>query len=330
MPVSNSELFPFLREYGRHSMAYTSLEPDFKYFLLEGVGYIAYITYTHWLYARKARQIVLADPVCDSENYSEIVDRFVEQFPDVIFVQSSKHFAKVLDEKAYQVNQFGIETEILIDGFNLKGKLRAKLRQWRNKCEREDVEVKELSIEQCQNVDEIKALSQTWLDKKGGAEFSFLVRPLRFEKEIDVRYFWAFKDNKLIAFATFDPMYSKGNIVGYYHNIDRLGENAPHGTSALIVLKAIEVFEQENIEFVSLGMSPLYLQRGMALEFNHHHFTRKAFWYAFEKLNFLYPFKGNASHKNKFNGVKKPVYISSTNGTGLIEVFRMMKAIGML
>lgn len=330
MLASNSELFSFLREYGRHSMAYTSLEPSFKYFLLDDIGYIAYISYKHWLFARKERQIVLADPVCDSKHYSEIVDRFIERFPNVIFVQSSKRFAKVLDKKAFQVNQFGIETEILINEFDLKGKLRAKLRQWRNKCEREGVEVKELSIEQCQNIDEIKALSETWLESKGGAEFGFLVRPLRFEKETDVRYFWAFKDNKLIAFATFDPMYSKGKIVGYYHNIDRLGENAPHGTSALIVLKAIEVFKQEEVEFVSLGMSPLYLQRGMALEFNHHHFTRKAFWYAFEKLNFLYPFKGNASHKNKFNGEKKPVYISSTNGTGLLEVFRMMKAIGIL
>ncbi len=323
------ELLPYLKKYGTHSMAYTSLEPEMEYFIVDGLGYIAYISFKHWLWARDERKIVLADPLCVPENYQKIIQLFLTKYPNVIFVQSSKRMAEVLHRESFQINQFGIETEIPLKDFSLKGKHRAKLRQWQNKCKREGVVIKEQPIDTCKNIDEIKVLSQQWLSKKSGDEFSFLVRPLRFEREPDVRYFWAYQADKLIALATFDPMYANGKVVAYYHNIDRLDVSAPHGTSASIILEAINTFEKEGIQFVSLGMSPLYLQGGASQEMNHHKFTRKAFFYAYEKLNFIYPFKGNYSHKNKFNGVKKCVYISSTKGTGLWQIFVMMKAIKM-
>jgi len=105
---------------------------------------------------------------------------------------------------------------------------------------------------------------------------------------------------------------------------------APNGTSASIILAAINTFKEEGIDTVNLGMSPLFLQRGLKNELNYNKFTRKAFWYAFEKLGSIYPFKGNASHKKKFNGDVSPIYISGTNGTGLREVFALIKANGMI
>jgi len=328
--TANEALFPYLQQNGSHCMAYTSLEPQMEYFILEGVGYIAYISFKHWFFAWKERKIVLADPICDVENIQIIIAAFIKKYPNVIFVQSSKSTATVLDKLGYQVNLFGIENEIPLADFTLQGKARAKLRQWRNKCVREGVMVKEACISDCNNLEEVKALSTTWLKNKGGDDLGFLVRPFRFETEKDVRYFWAYQNEKLIGFALFDPIYQNNKIIGYYHNIDRIAEGAPHGTSATILLDAIEVFRQENVEKVSLGMSPLYVPNGLKNEFNYHPFTRKAFRYAFEKLNFLYSFKGNLTHKKKFAGLQEPIYISSTNGTGLREVFVMMKAIGML
>ena len=331
MEKTSVELFPYLRKHGSDCMAYTNLEPDREYFVMDGVGYIAYVSFKHWLWAWKERKMILADPVCAVENYEKIIAAFIKKFPKVIFVGISKEFAEILVQIGLQVNQFGIETDILIEDSDLKGKKRAKLRQWRNKCIREGVVVKEMPIEDCQNIDEINELSKKWLESKKGRSFGFIVRPLRFKNEEGVRYFWAFKDEKLIALAVFDPIYKDGKIIGYFHNMDRMNDEAPHGTSVFIILSAIEIFKEEGVQFVSLGMSPLCLQRGMVNELeNYHMFTRKSFMYAFEKLNFLYPFMGNASHKNKFNGLQKPIYISSTNGMGLKEVFVMMKAMGMV
>ncbi len=329
MEKKSADLLPYFKQYGSNCMAYTSLEPDMEHFVMDGVGYIAYVSYKHWLWAWKERKIVLADPVCAEEDYQKIFTAFIKKKPNVIFVGVSTEPAKVLEKMGYMVNQFGIETDILLNNFDLGGKKRAKLRQWRNKCEREGVVVREKPIADCQNVEEIKELSKKWLQNKRGRRVEFLVRPLRFNNEEGVRHFWAHQNGNLIAFAVFDPIYENGEVIGYFHNMDRYKDDVPHGTSVYIILSAIEIFRQEGVQFVALGMSPLCLQKGMKNELDSYHLrTRKSFWYAFDKLNFLYPFKGNASHKNKFNGLQKPIYISSTNGMGLKEVFIMIKAIG--
>lgn len=311
-------------------MAYTTLEPTMEYFIEPDIGYISYISYKHWLWARSERKIILSDPVCDSQQYKKIITKFLEKYPNVIFVQSSRAMAEVLSNMGFEVNCFGVETDINLVNFDLKGKQRAKLRQWRNKCEREGVKVNEQEIADYPSKESIEKLSRDWLKKKGGKEYNFLVRPLRFENEQDVRYFWAHQNKKLIGLAAFDPIYNNNKVVGYYHNIDRFDDAAPHGTSASIVLHAMEQFKKDGVETLSLGMSPLYLQRGLSKELNYNVRTRKSFWYAFDKLNWIYPFKGNASHKNKFNGEKYPVYFSTTRGNSLPQVFVMLKAIGML
>lgn len=329
--MKNADLYAYFKEYGNHSMAYTGLEPDMQHFILEGIGYIAYSEYRHWLWARGGRQIVIADPICSPENYTEIINQFIKKNPNVLFVHSSLEFAKVLQKMGFEVNEFGYETNIVIDGFNLKGKHRAKLRQWQNKCTREGLEVTETTFSTYPKPEEIEQLSRDWLKNKKGESLSILTRPLRLKDEQDVRYFIGCQNNKLIGFAVFDPIYSAGKVIAYYHNLDRISDSAPHGTSASIILAAIEIFKEENIEYVALGMSPMSLRKAQAWELSGFNtFTRKSFWYAFEKLNFLYPFKGNASHKKKFFGETKPVYFSGTKGTNLWEVFLLLKAMGML
>ena len=39
---SFSERVAFLKKFGRHSMAFSALQPDMRYFDLEGIGYIAF------------------------------------------------------------------------------------------------------------------------------------------------------------------------------------------------------------------------------------------------------------------------------------------------
>ena len=328
--ASNDLIIPYLEKYGSHCMAYSSLEPDMQYFVVDGVGYIAYKPFKHWFWSLSGRQIVLADPVCSPDNYKQLLSQFIKVYPDAMFVQISKAVAKALNDLGYEVNQFGIETEISLEDFSLAGKKRAKLRQWQNKCHREEVSFNELSIDDCQNIAEIKALSESWLKSKGGDGLGLLIRPLRFQQEKDTRYFWAYQHDKLVGMALFDPIYRDGKVVAYYHNIDRISAASPHGTGAALLLFAMKQFAKEGVEYVSLGMSPMSLYRGMKGELNYRPFTRKAFLFAYKHLNFLYPFQGNFTHKRKFAGQVKPVYVSSTRGTGLKQIFIMMKAIGMI
>ena len=88
--------------------------------------------------------------------------------------------------------------------------------------------------------------------------------------------------------------------------------NAPHGTGAAILIHAMNKFHTEGIQSVSLGLSPLYKLKNYPTQ---NKFTLKALRFTFKHLNFIYPFKGNASHKKKFDGKANNIYFSSKNNS---------------
>ncbi|MCK5811027.1 MAG: DUF2156 domain-containing protein, partial [Cocleimonas sp.] len=247
-------------------MSYSGLQEGLEYFLIKGIGYISYLRYKHRLFSPRGKIIVLADPVCAKENYSYLLQQFIKNNPKVMFIQISREVAVILDQLGYEVNQFGVETEMAIQQYDLKGKTKSSLRQWRNKCQRENVEVEEIDLYQCKQIEEIKLLSASWLKSKGGKQLSFLNRPFLYQNETDTRCFVARQHNKLVGVTVFDPLYRNGKVYGYYHNIDRILENVPHGVSPYLILAAMDVFRQEKVEILSLGMSPLYQ---LGAEFNY-------------------------------------------------------------
>ncbi|CAA6803407.1 MAG: Unknown protein [uncultured Thiotrichaceae bacterium] len=316
-------LWPHLKQCGDQCISYSVLQPELQYFFVQDIGFIAYQQCRHGLFAPFGRTIVLGNPMCSEKHYRWITMRFLEKYPKTIFLQVERNYGEVLQSLGHEVNCFGTETELTLDGFSLAGKARSKLRQWQNGCQRKQVEVREENFSDV-NLSAITQLSDSWIKRRGGHELRFLTRPFLLHGERDVRLFTAYQGESLLGFAVFDPMYREGEIIGYYHNVDRLAENAPHGTSAYIILKAMDIFRSEKKERVSLGLSPLFRLRE---PFTHRKFTADALWFTYHKLNFLYPFQGNASHKKKFNGQQKQVFFSSTQGNSLRELFIIIKAL---
>jgi phosphatidylglycerol lysyltransferase len=316
----------YLKRYGQCCVAYSGLQPDLDYYVKEGMGYIAYSSFRHLLFAWKGRKIVLANPVCADGDLLTLTQSFLREHKHVIFLQIDEKMAVVLNSLGYEINEFGIETELPMPHFSLAGKHRSKLRQWRNKCEKSAVLVIEKKCSSA-NKQEVEALSAQWIKRKGGHEYTFLTRPFYLVDEVDVRYFEAYQNEKLIGFAVFDPIYKDGKVMAYYHNVDRISADAPHGTGVYIILQAMALMEQEDkgITYISLGMSPLYKVHDK--KFPHNKFTSDALWFTFHKLNFLYPFQGNASHKKKFHGRQKKVYLCSTEGNSIKELLATMKAL---
>ncbi|WP_321402299.1 phosphatidylglycerol lysyltransferase domain-containing protein [Maridesulfovibrio sp.] len=152
---------------------------------------------------------------------------------------------------------------------------------------------------------------QIGVERRGGRELSFLTRPLPKKDEEDVRFFWARREGRRLGFTGFDPIYSCGKIVGYYHNFDRICSEAVNGTSAFTLLQAIKIFQSEGKEILSLGLSPLSgMEKGYDLAGPLQILSQLFYKYG-EKI---YPFKGNAGHKSKFCGKKKKVYVASNAG----------------
>lgn len=251
-----------------------------------------------------------------------MLERFIAKYKNVTILQCSRFVAERLSELGYQVNHIGYEAELPLPN-KLTGKHKAKLRQWSNKCQREKVIVEEKAYSECNPV-ELNNLFKQWLQKKGGKEMAFITRPFMHAEEPGVRYFWARQEGRLIGMAAFDPLYESGQVIGYYHNLDRILPDSPNGTSAYIVLQAMQQFAEEKCRYVSLGFMPFY---ALHRHFPHNEFTMKAFRFFYKHLNFLYPCKGSISHKKKFGGQERvPVYFSSTKGTRLWEMLILMWA----
>jgi len=129
--------------------------------------------------------------------------------------------------------------------------------------------------------------------------------------------------------AVFDPIYKNDQVIAYYHNVDRILPDAPNGTGAFIILEALKQFRQEGKAYVSLGLSPLFMIQSRPGH-NKNQQTQKALKYAFKNLNSIYPFQGNANHKQKFAGNQRQVYIAATQGNSLWQVLVLLRALGSL
>ena len=314
-------LGPYLKQHGRGCLAYSTLQ-DLDYFIDENRGYIAYSSFKHPLFSRNEKKMVLADPISARKDYQAIIESFLDLNSDSVFLQISRGAAEVLDAYGLQVNQMGIETELNLEGFSAKGASRSKLRQWRNKCLREGVTVEEKSISDV-NFFEVRHVSNEWTGRKGGHELLLLTRPLVHEAEKDVRYFWAKQNHKIVGICIFDPMYENQKTIGYYHNFDRMIKNAPNGTGVSCVLEAIKKFKEEGVKVLSLGMSPL---SRIEDDLNHSALISRIAKILYTYGNFIYPFKGNESHKNKYDGRREKVYFSCSRGNDLRELICFMKS----
>lgn len=321
----------FLRQYGVGSMAFSSLQPELKYFIHKDYGYMAFLYLRDLIWAPKGFNVILGDPICQPESFDRLLDAYLDEVgaENTAFVHLSHTIAEKLSKRGVNVNQMGVEHLIDLTSFDIKlpGSQFSHIRRWRNKSKKEGVEVKELPFDAI-NPGEFQAVNENWLSRKGGSEYIGLTRPLRVEDKQDVRYFWAFKGERLIGFAFFDPMYRDGKIYGYIHNIARLDDTCPNGTNDLIILTAVEKMQQEGLEVVSLGLSPLAGIEDKTLPC--HKGISKILQFMFKNCEFVYPFKGNFFHKEKYRSRKEQTYLAilpNSNLYRLMGVFRTLKVL---
>jgi lysylphosphatidylglycerol synthetase-like protein (DUF2156 family) len=299
----------YLTRHGRSSLAYSSLQPGMQCFLEPGVGYIAYVSPD----SKHPVSICLSDPICKSDDYEQLLTKFVNQRETPVFVHISKAIATILSTKGFLINEIGSEMVIDLEQFSLSGSDKAFLRSQRNRAQKDGLIVLEQSMEQV-GADALRQLSDRWMEKKvvSSAELSFLLRPIVYDDEKDVRKFYAYRNEKLVGFGAFDPMYEDGQVIGYIANTLRSTSDGNYSVPDTIILKAMEVFKAEGKKFVSLGFLPLYAVSDSG-EFAYSPLLKKAFQFAYEHLNWVYEFKDLAFHKTR--------YRPGTNGCDLVKVY---------
>lgn len=286
-----------LKQYGRGSLAYSSLQAGMQYYMNDKLGYCAYVP----LSDSEDSVCVLADPICSKENLRAFLDAFLLEKKDPIFLHASHDTAEILNERGFSVNELGVETIIEIQKFTLSGNKRQALRQARNNAKRDNLVCREVLSSDPEMRKAFRKISEEWMKHKvmNDSEMQFIVRPIVYVDEIDVRKFVALKDDTVVGFIIFDPIYENGKVKGYIANHLRSNLDRSYSVVDFILLEALDIFKAEGKEELSLGLSPL-AKVDDSEEFRHSKLLTAHFKYSFEKANFLYNFKNLYRHKSKY------------------------------
>lgn len=309
-----SQRVDYLKQYGIHSQAFSTLQPGMKYFDMPGIGYIAYMT--KW-----GKAFVLGDPVADPANFELILTEFHKKHSSANFIQVTKPIADILNRRFnYFGTQFGSESKIDLVNWDLKGKKKQILRTALNQSEQAGITVKERFSD-----DHTREISEAWIKtrKCKSNEIRFLIRPMVMNYKENERHFYAYQDGKAVGFIYFDPIYDKNKIVSYVPNISRACAEFKQGIFYTLMCHAMAVFKAEGIPYIDLGLIPLSLSEEMEPQESRP--LKRIFKLVYEKGNFLYNFKGLEFTKSRFRGDMEKTYVCHKNPLPMIDFLSVFK-----
>jgi lysylphosphatidylglycerol synthetase-like protein (DUF2156 family) len=291
------ERLAYLKKYGNHCLSFSQLQHGMHYFDVPGIGFIAFGQ--KW-----GKRFVLADPVCDTKYRETLLERFINQDNDPVFVQISQDIAELIHARfGYYTTQFGVEINVDLEDWNLKGKKKQILRTSVNHARKAGVFIEEsFTGNGCQK------LNDEWLKtrKVKNREIRFLIRPMGMDFQEGTRKFYAYLDGELIGFIFFDPIYMDNRIIAYVPNISRFSNKFKPGIFYPLMIHAMNIFKQEGVKYLNLGLCPLVgddndmpgesaiLKRINRLLYNHG--------------NWIFSFKGLYFTKSRFGGTESRIF----------------------
>ena len=311
-----------LREYGNFALAYSAtFQPGLDYFGDEE-GFLAYKQVG-------STAFVLTNPVAPIAGCEDLIRRFVSAKDDVCFWQTSRSIAKILQTIGFCVNEMGTETRIDLDGYDFDGPKKRNFRRALNRAASRSYTIVERSVTSLDRK-ELRTVSERWRQTRGvkTREMTFLTRPAILDDEIDVRKFFTFdRDGSLQAFAFFDPIYKRGEVVGYLCSAKRRLPEADTLVGYAILHRAIRTFQNERRAILSLGLSPLCGIEDKELSSNR--LVSFGFRAAYRSRLFnelVYPLQGFAAHKGAFCGSAQQTYCAFQRGLALSQLIKMPRA----
>ena len=291
------ERLAYLKKYGNHCLSFSLLQPGMHYFDVAGMGFIAFGQ--QW-----GKRFVLADPVCDAKDRETLLARFMNLDNDPVFVQISEDIAALIHARfGYYCTQFGVELNVDLERWDLKGKKKQVLRTSINHARKAGVLIEEGCTD-----NGCSQLNDEWLRtrKVKNREIRFLIRPKDMDYQEGTRKFYAHLDGELIGFIFFDPLYMDERIISYVPNISRFSSTFKPGIFYPLMIHAMETFKQEGVQYLNLGLCPLVaddndmpgesviLKRINRLLYNHG--------------NWIFSFKGLYFTKSRFGCTESPIF----------------------
>ena len=263
----------------------------------------------------------MAEPVCDKKDQETVIDAFLKTDSFTAFVQIPESLTKLLNEKSgYHATQFGIESVVDLNNWNLKGKKKQILRTALNQASKRKIDISENYNENRHN-----RFSKEWIKtrKLKNREIRFLIRPVNMDYEEGTRKFFAYQEDKMIGFVFFDPVYSKGKIIGYVPNISRFDLSFKQGIFYAIMAHAFQIFKQEGVTQIHMGLSPFSVS-----DSDIHYESvvpKKLVRFLYQYGNRIYSFKGLYFTKSRFRGTEYRTFCSHKGNYPFREILTLFK-----
>ncbi len=307
-PMNLPQVRQLIQKHGSQSSANFLIQKNVKYFGTPSTGVIGYTQHKS-IFGNT--NIVFTNPVCAPEDLNFLLNAYLmDQKNPTLFLGVDDKVKNLLAPFGFQSNQIGVESFIELSGFELRGKNKKQLRHASNFSHRVPCEVKELAWKAVSS-QQVSNVSKMWRAQKGmsRSELKLLTRPPVFKDEPYVRKFYCMQGDRILGYVFFEPYYEKGIVKGYCANIIRaLPEHAFNGVSDFIILEAIKQFQNEGIQELSLGISPLY---DIQPEPNDRPALRNILNFMYQHANSIYSFQGLAYHKTRYRPIQKPWYLCS-------------------
>ena len=319
---SPEERVRYLKEFGCHSLAYSTLQPGLRYFDVPDVGYLGYQTYG-------GRDFVLSSPICADNNLETLLGEFIRTHEHPCFVQVYQREADLLrDVFHHYVTPMGVEFWLHGQTWTTHGGEKTHIRRWINTARNANVTVRQIDMGELRY--DLQRVSDQWRDsRRNEGKLRFLVRDFSPDPAVQAftRPYGAFQHGGLIGVVDFAPMFRAQHATGYYADIVRTIPGAPNGTSDLIIATAFQEFIREKANILSLGLAPLAKLGPCS---NEPLFIRKLLSLLYVTGNRLYPFKGIYFHKEKYRGEEIPAFYTSKNRNAVAELLKIFRLIGVL
>ncbi|MBU4189875.1 MAG: DUF2156 domain-containing protein [Candidatus Thermoplasmatota archaeon] len=293
-----SKLMECLRKHGRTSSSYLTLNKNIKYFIPDSFdGYVGYVEYVN--------TVVALEPVCSDAHVSEIIHGFksfcIKNKKHICFFGCTEETREIFETEKFKTLYIGSESFVSLDKFTTAGGRMASVRRGINHARHANIRVKE-----CFPDDKVKegmhAVTKDWLKTRATPELKFMIGDLSFDLP-DKKYFIAFNDEKIKAFAVYNPIYARKS---YYLDLNRRRRNAPNGTMELLFSESFKRLKQDEVDRIYFGLSPFSNMPAMG---KNNKLLTKLMGFLFNHFDFFYPAKSEYFFKQKFSTGSEKRYL---------------------
>jgi phosphatidylglycerol lysyltransferase len=269
--------------------------------------------------------VALGDPVGPANRIADLIRQFLEKCDDYggtpVFYEVGKNFLHHYADFGLALVKLGEEGRVNLQCFTLEGSENSKFRQVIRRLERDGAVFRQVPVADVPAImDQLRAVSADWLDKRAGSEKGFSLG--FFDPDYVARFPVAAieREGKIQAFAT---MWEGPGKQELSLDLMRFHHEAPRDVMEALFVHILMWGKNEGYRWFSLGMAPMS-------GFEHSPVARlwsRAGIFLYEHGESIYNFQGLRAFKEKFRPEWEPRYLAYPGGLKLPRILADIAAL---